>query len=97
MAHVNTLRMLLYLFTPVIVIASCDSVFVLTDAGPTISLLLLLFFLLLSELSLHQSLNSGLPRPLSATVISSAGAHAAAAAGQARLRGLFTQMIKYFL
>ena len=88
--------MLLYLFTPVIVIASCDSVFVLTDAGPTISLLLLLFFLLLSELSLHQSLNSGLSRPLPATVISSAGAHAAAA-GQARLRGLFIQLIKYFL
>ena len=86
--------MLLYLFTPVIVIASCDSVFVLTDAGPTISLLLL-FFLLLSELSLHEPLHGGLSRPLPAPVKSSAGTHATAA-GQARLRGLFIQMLKYF-
>ena len=71
--------------TPVIVIASCAGVFVLT--GPTVSLLLL-FFLLLGELSLHQPLHGGLPCALSAAVIP------AASAGHARLIELFIQMLK---
>lgn len=53
--------------------------FVLT--GPTLPLLLL-FFLLLGELSLDQPLNGGLPRPLPAPVIS---AGSGSAAGQTRL------------
>ena len=55
-----------YLSTPVIVIASCAGVFVLT--GPTVSLLLL-FFLLLGELSLDQTLDGRLPCPLPAPVV----------------------------
>lgn len=53
--------------------------FVLT--GPTLPLLLL-FFLLLGELSLDQPLDGGLPRPLPAPVISAGSGQAA---GQTRL------------
>lgn len=68
---------------PVIVIApDCAGVFVLT--GPTLPLLLL-FFLLLGELSLDQPLDGGLPRPLPAPVISAGSGSGYAAAGQTRL------------
>lgn len=56
--------------------------FVLT--GPTLSLLLL-FFLLLGELSLDQPLDGGLPRPLPAPVISAGSGSGRTAAGQTRL------------
>ena len=74
-------------YTPVIVVAacSCAGVLTLTDASscPTFSLLFL-FFLLLLQLSLHQSLHSGLPRPVSAPMKPGAGA-----AGHTCLQPLF--------
>ena len=77
-------------FSPVIVIApDCAGVFVLT--GPTLPLLLL-FFLLLGELSLDQPLDGGLPRPLPAPVISAGSGSGHAAAGQTRLSRMFTEL-----